>query len=57
VERRVERAGKRQRRDKIGAEYAKGEALTLEPNDDRWLDIVLTTASEDTPDDEEDFDY
>jgi hypothetical protein len=56
VERRAKRAGKRQRRADIEAEYAKGEASTLDPNDDRWVDIVSTTTSEDTASDEEDFD-
>lgn len=56
AERREKRAGKRQRRAEYEAEYAKGEASTWDPNDDRWVDIVSTTASEDTASDEEDFD-
>jgi hypothetical protein len=55
VERRAKRAGKRQRRADIEAEYAKGEASTLDPNDDQWLDIMSTIASEDIANDEEEY--
>jgi hypothetical protein len=56
VARRAKRAGKRQRRAKYEVEYAKGEASTWERNDDQWVNCKSTTASEDTPSDEEDFD-
>jgi hypothetical protein len=54
--RREKRAGKRQRRAEYEAEYAKGEASAWPPNDEWWLNNFSTTASEDTPSDEEDFD-
>jgi hypothetical protein len=55
AERKAKRAGKRQRRTEYEAEYAKGEVPKWAPNDDRWVNCISTTASEDTPSDEEDF--
>ena len=50
-ERRAARAAKRQRKAAIKEEYAKGSASTLDPNSNQWLDIVSSTASEDTDSD------
>ncbi|KAK1629864.1 hypothetical protein QYE76_004179 [Lolium multiflorum] len=55
--RRERRAGKRQRKAEVEAEYAKGEASTWGENDERWLWNLTTTASEDTPSEDEDFDF
>jgi hypothetical protein len=55
-ERREKRAEKRQRRAEYEAEYTKGEASAWPPNDERWLNNFSTTASEDTPSYEKDFD-
>ncbi|KAK1613268.1 hypothetical protein QYE76_036941 [Lolium multiflorum] len=57
VERRAKRVGKRQRRAEYEAEYAKGDASAWSPNDERWLYIISTTASEDTPSDDESIDW
>ena len=56
-ERRAARAAKRQRKAAINEEYAKGSASTLDPNSDQWLDIVSTTASEDTDSDPDSDDW
>jgi hypothetical protein len=53
--RRERRAGKRQRRAEYDAEYAKGEASTWGENDERWFSYLSSTASEDTPSEDEDF--
>ncbi|KAK1609139.1 hypothetical protein QYE76_032812 [Lolium multiflorum] len=53
---RERRAGKRQRRAEYEAEYAKGEASTWGEDDERWLWNLSSTASEDTPSEDEDFD-
>jgi hypothetical protein len=45
------RAEKRQRKTAILEKYAKGEAWTLDENSERWLDIIKSTASEDTKSD------
>ncbi|KAK1611313.1 hypothetical protein QYE76_034986 [Lolium multiflorum] len=55
--RRERRAGKRQRRAEYEAEYAKGEASTWGEDDERWLWNLSSTASEDTPSEDEDFDF
>jgi hypothetical protein len=57
VKRRAKRMGKRQRRAEYEAEYAKGDALAWSPNDERWLYIISTTTSEDTPSDDESIDW
>ncbi|KAK1603598.1 hypothetical protein QYE76_016372 [Lolium multiflorum] len=54
---RERRAGKRQRKAEVEAEYAKGEASTWGENDERWSWNLTTTASEDTPSEDEDFDF
>jgi hypothetical protein len=51
AERRAVRAEKRQRKAAILEKYAKGEAWTLDENSERWLDIIKSTASEDTKSD------
>jgi hypothetical protein len=56
-ERREKRAGKRQRRAEYEAEYAKGDASAWSPNDERWLYIISTTASDDTPSDDASIDW
>jgi hypothetical protein len=55
VERRAATASKRKMKATIEAEYAKGEASALDPNDDQWLDIMSTIASEDIANDEEEY--
>ena len=55
--RREKRAGKRQRTAAVEAEYAKGEASTWGEDDERWSWNLTTTASEDTPSEDEDFDF
>ena len=49
--------GKRQRKAEVEAEYAKGEASTWGEDDERWSWNLTTTASEDTPSEDEDFDF
>jgi hypothetical protein len=48
VDRRAARAEKRSRKAAILAEYAVRPSLMLDRNSERWLDIIESTASEDT---------
>jgi hypothetical protein len=49
----VARAQKKRRKADILAEYAAGhgQSSTLDPNSERWLDIIESTTSEDTEND------
>ena len=51
AERRAARAAKRQRKAAILEEYAKGSASTLDENSEQWLEVISSTASEDTDSD------